>query len=72
METLLTKKEAYLSMIHFLEDFLTMVKSDDIASLLGSMHISSDDGEPMDPAIWSDWEDAVQKTLMAQSKNKSS
>ncbi|MEP6467039.1 MAG: hypothetical protein ABJB05_12085 [Parafilimonas sp.] len=61
----LTTREAYIAMIFFLEDTLTRIKSDDLAGLLGDLSINNDDNKPMDPAMWKDWLNAVQKTLQS-------
>ena len=58
----LTKKDAYLAMFSFLEDYYARTKSDEIGSLLSGMCLMHD-GMPMDPAYWSEWERAVQNTL---------
>ena len=35
--------------------------SDDFASLLGGLQRSESDGMPLDPAMWTDWIDAVRQ-----------
>lgn len=54
----LTEEQAYAAMFHFLDDFYSRTKSDDVASLLGSMSLLADGG-PADPAIAVDWREAV-------------
>lgn len=56
----MTKKEAYIAMTYFLEQFYEKTGSNDVGSLLGDM-ILIDDEETMDPAIWNDWIFAVSK-----------
>ncbi|ANI89335.1 hypothetical protein A9P82_08540 [Arachidicoccus ginsenosidimutans] len=59
----LTDKEAYLAMFYFLESLQSRTNSDDLASYLGDIRLSSYDGKPMDPALWDDWEEAIQQVL---------
>lgn len=59
----LTIEEAYSAMLCFLEDTLTRIKSDDLASLLGDMDINKFNNKPMDPALWNDWTKAVGKVI---------
>jgi hypothetical protein len=60
MDNNLTKKEAYMAMFSFLEEYYLRTKSDDIGSLLSGMCLMGD-GMPMDKAYWSEWTQAVQK-----------
>lgn len=57
-EPLLTSKEAYRSMILFLERYYELTSADDIGGLLGSMALTADEST-MDPAMWDDWLDAI-------------
>ncbi len=50
----LTAKEAFESMIKYLEMYYERTGSDDIGSLLGDM-ILLEDGVTSDPAAWNDW-----------------
>ena len=61
----LNEKEAYLAMFSFLEHWYEMTKSDDVGSLLGSMPFLQD-GSTADPALWSDWEAAIQMVRKSQ------
>lgn len=45
---------AYRAMIGFLEVHWERTHADEVAALLGSMNLS-EDGRPMDPAMWHDW-----------------
>lgn len=56
----LTEKEAYMAMYFFLDKHYSFTKSDDLASLLGSMRIL-EDGKPADSALWNDWEESMVK-----------
>ena len=58
----LTEKQAYLAMYSFLDEYYQITKSDSLGSLLGSMSLL-EDGDTADPAILSDWKDAVKKVL---------
>ncbi len=58
----LTKKQAYIAMFYYLENLYNLTHSDDLGGFLGSMVIL-EDGKPVDSAVWSDWDDAVQKAL---------
>ena len=55
----LTSREAYLAMFGFLEDLYQRTQSDELGALLGGMSLL-EDGGTADPAIWSDWEDALE------------
>lgn len=52
-------RDAYRAMLFFLENYYRRVPSDEIGALLGGLSLA-DDGDPMDPAAWSDWLEAVQ------------
>ena len=58
----LTSKEAYLAMFTFLDKHYELTKSDDIGALLGSMALLQD-GCPVDSAIQSDWESAIDTVI---------
>jgi len=61
----LTIREAYLAMYAFLnihyERFPPETEGQ-IAIVMGELSLL-DDGKPVDPAAWSDWEKSVQKAL---------
>ncbi|SUC82805.1 Uncharacterised protein [Pannonibacter phragmitetus] len=61
----LTLQEAYLAMFSFLEDYYSRTKSDEIGSMLSGLCLMSD-GKPMDPAYWSEWEQAVEKAVSGE------
>lgn len=56
----MTKQEAYIAMIYFLEQYYERTGSDDVGGLLGDMILIGNE-ETMDPALWNDWLDAVKK-----------
>lgn len=60
---MLTEKQAYLSMIEFLNSFNKRSFSEDISLLLSYCEINLNDGKPMDPAMWQDWTNAVNRVL---------
>ncbi len=59
---MITEKEAYDVMFRFLDQMYERGKSDELGGLLGSM-MPLDDGGPADPAMRSDWEQAVKHVL---------
>lgn len=64
MEKLLTLKQAYAAMFHFLEKEYTLTGSDDIGGLIGELSFNvRGDGLPGDPASWEYWLEAVEKAL---------
>lgn len=50
----LTVKEAFKTMVKYLEIYYERTGSDDVGSLLGDM-ILLDEGSTADPASWNDW-----------------
>lgn len=56
----LTEKEAFDTMMVFLEKFYESTKSNDVGVLLGSM-IVLEDGGTADPTVWGEWLESVQK-----------
>ena len=56
----ISEKQAYAAMYAFLSHWYEMTQSDDIGSLLGSMSLLPD-GSTADPAIESDWQEALSK-----------
>ena len=62
MSISLTSREAYEAMFTFLEDVYRRTESDDLGALLGSMSMLQDGGTA-DPALWQEWERAIQKVV---------
>lgn len=62
MSISLTSGEAYEAMFTFLEGVYRRTESDDLGALLGSMSMLPD-GATADPALWQEWERAVQKVM---------
>jgi len=60
--TMLTHKQAYAAMFHFLEGFWARTKSDDVGMLLSSMSLLQD-GATADAAVEQDWQQAVDYAL---------
>jgi hypothetical protein len=58
----MTDKQAYAAMFHFLEEFWKRTNSDDVGALLGAMSILQD-GSMADPAIVNDWRRSVEYAL---------
>jgi hypothetical protein len=58
MSDRLSTREAYEAMFRFLEAHYDRTGSDELGALLGGLAID-EDGEPMDPAAWTDWLAAV-------------
>lgn len=50
----LSEKEAFRAMFLFLEKYYSMTGSDEVGSLLGALSLS-EDGMPIDRALWHDW-----------------
>lgn len=60
MSDSLSLEEGYKAMFLYLEAHWRKTgKPDEIGGVLGGMALASGDGKPMDPAAWSDWEEAV-------------
>ena len=60
--SVMTEKQAYAAMFHFLEEYWKRNKSDDIGSLLSSMSMLQN-GSTADPAMADDWRQAVEYAL---------
>jgi hypothetical protein len=56
---LISTRQGFLAMIKFLEAFYSRA-GDDLATLMTDLQIQKD-GDPLDPAAWSDWMEAVQQ-----------
>ena len=54
----MTIDEAYIAMFLFLEHLYEMSHSDELGGLLGAMNLTGIK-KTMDPAMWSDWEQAI-------------
>jgi len=52
------ERNAYQTMFRFLEDRYRRLPSDALGGLLGEMQLA-EDGEPFDPAIGQEWDEAV-------------
>lgn len=59
MSQLISVTDAYKAMYYFLDKTYRLTKSDDLGSLLGWMS-TLDDGTTADPAVWSDWLEAIE------------
>jgi len=51
-------RQAYVAMYQYLKRLYDLTGSDELGGLLGSMSLLPD-GQPADPAAWSDWLRAV-------------
>ncbi|MBS1910949.1 MAG: hypothetical protein JST22_03090 [Bacteroidetes bacterium] len=58
----LTSEQAYAAMVHFLEEFWKRTQSDGVGMLLSDLSLLLD-GTPGDPAVVSDWQEAVEYAL---------
>jgi len=58
MLTGLDEKDSYAAMFVFLEKHYEVTQSPDVGGLLGVMRLL-EDGTPVDPAMWSDWLEAI-------------
>lgn len=52
------ERDAYNTMVRFLEGRYSQLPSEELCDLLGALHLAAD-GEPYDPAITEDWNAAV-------------
>ena len=59
---MMTDKQAYAAMFHFLEEYWKRGKSDDIGGLLSSLSMLQN-GSTADPAMANDWRQAVEYAL---------
>ena len=62
---MLTERQAYRAMYFFLDRYYELTQADDVGALLGSMSLLPD-GQPADPALWRDWQEAVEKALSTE------
>ena len=62
------ERVAYQTMFRFLEDRYRRLPSDALGGLLGEMQLA-EDGEPFDPAIGKEWDDAVTAVEATRSIN---
>ena len=60
--SVMTDKQAYAAMFHFLQEFWEHTRSDDVGGLLGAMSLLQD-GTTADAAIAADWQRAVEYAL---------
>lgn len=58
MSDQLSTRDAYRAMFRFLEAYYDRTGSDELGAILGGLAIT-EDGQPMDPAAWTDWLAAV-------------
>ncbi len=68
MKECLTHEEAYEAMFAFLEGYYNRLKSDEIGGLLGSMSLI--EGKPVDQALWDDWCEAIESSLIGHNTAK--
>jgi hypothetical protein len=59
----LTERQAFETMVRFLEGIYERTQSDDIGALLSDLLIS-EANETADPAAWEDWMNSVQTVLL--------
>ncbi|MCW6511408.1 hypothetical protein [Lichenifustis flavocetrariae] len=58
----MTEDEAYAAMFQFIKKIYERTDSDELGGMLGSMSLLRD-GQTADPAMMSDWKDAVAYAL---------
>ena len=58
----LTERQAFAAMFRFLHDYWERNRRpEELGGLLGSMNTDlAGDGKPADPAVWTDWLNAIQ------------
>ena len=59
----LTERQAFETMVRFLEGIYERTQSDDIGALLSDLFIA-ETNETADPAAWEDWINSVQTVLL--------
>ena len=64
----LTEKQAFQTMVLFLEEFYQRTNSDEIGGLLSDL-LMSEEGITADPAAWEDWQNCIQKIIKSKSDN---
>jgi hypothetical protein len=62
MSDQLSTRDAYRAMFRFLEVHYERTGSGELGALLGGLAIN-EDGQPMDPAAWTDWLAAVNDAI---------
>jgi hypothetical protein len=63
----LSPEQAFATMVLFLERYYARGGcGDDLAGLLGDIHINQKDGLPIDPAAWTDWLSAIEEVVEQQ------
>lgn len=66
----LSPEQAFAAMVLFLERYCARGGcGDDLAGLLGDIHINERDGLPIDPAAWTDWLSAIEDVLAERTRN---
>jgi len=58
----LTPQQAYRAMLAFLQREVELTESADLADLVSEYRIGAD-GQPADPALWTEWLEAVGKAM---------
>lgn len=63
MQEKLTIMQAYKAMYQFINDYSARLGDPDaLAAMLGDLRLYKDE-QPVDPAMWSDWLEAIQKVM---------
>lgn len=63
-------EQAFAAMVLFLERYHARGgRGDDLAGLLGDIHINEHDGLPLDPAAWTDWLKAIEDVIAERAPN---
>ncbi len=66
----LSAEQAYAAMVLFLERYCARGGcGDDLAGLLGDIHINERDRLPVDSAAWPDWLSAIEDVLAERASN---
>ena len=61
----ITIQQAYAAMYRYLEKLYEQTQADELGGMLGSMSLLPD-GQPADPAVWSDWLQAINEAKEGQ------
>jgi hypothetical protein len=64
-DSIMSRQEGLAAMYDFLYAYWKRSESEELAILLGSLKMLSDD-RPADAALWDDWCNSVERTLLAR------
>ena len=65
----LTPQQAYRAMLAFLQREVELTESADLADLVSEYRLGTD-GQPADPALWTEWLEAVGKAMQDDTRSR--